>query len=372
VDFTNKSNNEGIDAAKQLLRKLLDEPTGPAQVPTASEIQSSQHGIDRSAELRAEANRIARQKAESMQKVGEQEQKNRQVQGPPNFQTTEKSPAQPPVQRQSSPKLFPIIAGISLLALFCLGGGYVLWNIFNPDPLTPVPTTEVPKVVIPPIVTTEPPPEPVSTTPAPPIGTIPSDPVDFIYFYFEKINERDYDLTWSLLSENYQNVESPGGKSSYENFWNPYTVTITSIRYAYFTDTSAFVLVDASTFPNDTLDFYLIRNNVQSNWKFNLKQDMLDATCRLAPKKLSIGHQAIVATANDTLTLRSDTTVDSDVIENMRPGTMVSVFDGPQCKYYSRTGVFYWWWRVESQSGKQGWVVEGADTVDPIFIQPIP
>jgi len=30
VDFTNKSNNEGIDAAKQLLRKLLDEPTGPA------------------------------------------------------------------------------------------------------------------------------------------------------------------------------------------------------------------------------------------------------------------------------------------------------------------------------------------------------
>jgi hypothetical protein len=50
-----------------------------------------------------------------------------------------------------------------------------------------------------------------------------SDPVEFINFYFRNINARNYQLTWSLLSEHFINtMNSPaqGGYQGYVDYWN--------------------------------------------------------------------------------------------------------------------------------------------------------
>jgi len=168
VDFTNKSNNEGIDAAKQLLRKLLDEPTGPAPIPIASEIQSSQQNIDPSAELKADAQHLARQRAEAIRKAREKKQQEHTSQVIPSAPTFEKKVPQQKTQSQSS-KLFPIIAGMIVIGLLCMGGGWAIWDCcLAPTSTTHITITLTPS--IPPIVeaTTETPPEVIPTTPAPP------------------------------------------------------------------------------------------------------------------------------------------------------------------------------------------------------------
>jgi len=50
-----------------------------------------------------------------------------------------------------------------------------------------------------------------------------SDPVEFINYYFRNINERNYQMTWSLLSLNFINTNnspSQGGYQGYVDFWN--------------------------------------------------------------------------------------------------------------------------------------------------------
>jgi len=50
-----------------------------------------------------------------------------------------------------------------------------------------------------------------------------SDPVEFINYYFRNINERNYQITWSLLSLNFINTNnspSQGGYQGYVDFWN--------------------------------------------------------------------------------------------------------------------------------------------------------
>jgi hypothetical protein len=56
------------------------------------------------------------------------------------------------------------------------------------------------------------------------------------------------------------------------------------------------------------------------------------------------------------------------VYKKMFPGTIVVVVDGPVCGLYR--SLSFWWWKVQSPSGKIGWVVEGFDTIDPSFILP--
>jgi hypothetical protein len=50
-----------------------------------------------------------------------------------------------------------------------------------------------------------------------------SDPVDFINFYFTNINARNYQMTWSLLSEHFistMNSPAQGGYQGYVDYWN--------------------------------------------------------------------------------------------------------------------------------------------------------
>jgi hypothetical protein len=375
VDFTDISYNEGIDSAKQLLRKLLDEPTEPRLESVSADLQGLQPKVDRAAELKADANRLARQRAEAIKVAREREQMERNAQAAPPTPLPSRMPSQPQPVRQSTPKLLPIIAGVTLVAILCLGGGYAIWDCcIAPTPT--VPTTYITITVSPtftPIVgaTTQSPTEVIPTTPALPAVTIPSDPVDFIYFYYENINDRNYDLTWSLLSDDFKSVFNPGGKNPYMDFWNTVSnVEIYSAEQTKISDNATVVVIN-SNIRRDQLNYYLLRNNAQSNWLFYPMPDSFNVSCDRAPKRLSIGITAEVATLNDDLLLRSAPT-DGTTIERMPPGTRVVVVDGPQCKYYRSGSVFLWWWKVRSPQGNQGWTVEGYDSRDPVFLQPIP
>jgi hypothetical protein len=370
VDFTNKSNNEGIDAARQLLRKLIDEPTQPRQ--DSPGMQSPQPEVDRSAALKADANRLARQKAEAIRKAREQEQQERASQivqeAPPPIETRA---AQGQIQKQAKPRLVPIIAGVSILLLLCLGGVRIAWPyIFPPTttPLPPITITNAPPITLTPTHTPiGPVPISTTTTPSP---SIPALPIDFIEFYYENINNRNYDLTWSLLSEQYKAERNPDGKGPYMDFWNSVSrVDIYSLDYTEISSNSAIVVMD-SNITATPLSYYLIWDSSRNTWLFNPMLESFDVTCSRAPNRLRVGIDAEVATASDTLALRSSPTDDYTVIERMTPGTIINVLEGPECKYYRPENIFFWWWKVQSPSRNQGWVVEGSDSIDTIFLKP--
>lgn len=223
VDFTDKSNEEGIEAAKQLLRKLMDEPTGPRPASVSTSVPSPQPIVDRSAELKAQANRLAHQKAEAIQKAREQEQLERRAQvAPPPPAFEQRAPQQ---QTQPSSKMTLIIIGISVLLILCLGGGWVGYKlIFSPPTITPaIPTTEVPEM---PPMTWTPSHTPVGPKPITPTFTptitpfAPQEPDQFINFYFETIiYDKNYDLGWSLLTPTFKEINNSEGFEDWKTTW---------------------------------------------------------------------------------------------------------------------------------------------------------
>jgi hypothetical protein len=60
-------------------------------------------------------------------------------------------------------------------------------------------------------------------------------PHDFIYYYFDNINRRNYSLTWSLLTDNFKarlNGPNQGGYEGYVAFWNSISsVTVLNAFY---------------------------------------------------------------------------------------------------------------------------------------------
>jgi serine/threonine protein kinase, bacterial len=45
-------------------------------------------------------------------------------------------------------------------------------------------------------------------------------PKQFIPYYFQLINERDYDKSWSLLTSDFKKRNNPDGFKKYKKFWN--------------------------------------------------------------------------------------------------------------------------------------------------------
>jgi hypothetical protein len=285
VDFTDKSNNEGIEAAKQLLRKLMDEPTGPRPASVSADIPSPQPEVDRSAALKAEANRIARQKAEAIRNAQSQEQQKPLPQvvpaAPPTFE--QKAPQQQ-TQRQSGLNTTLIIGGITLLSLFCLGGGWVAYRLlFPPTTSTPeIPTTEVPNV---PFTWTpsHTPIGPTTITPTltPTITTTPTvtpfapqEPEQFINFYFEKIiYDKDYELGWSLLTPTFKNVNNPSGFEDWKATWAKVVAwDRPSWSVSYINSTTAIVSSPSVTFYSETQyslpdrKYCLVRDETRNTW----------------------------------------------------------------------------------------------------------
>jgi hypothetical protein len=211
------------------------------------------------------------------------------------------------------------------------------------------------------------------TITAPPDIDIPSDPADFLRFYFENVNNRNYDLTWPLLSYEYQVRTNPKGKEQYVDFWDDYIkVEVTSIDYTYLSPTlvkvnfQATFYKESSTF-QDEITYFLSRvsNDPQAIWLFVNVPELM---CNAAPKRLSVGVNAEVVTLTGTLSLRETASTRATVLEKLHPDTIVRVVDGPTCNSFE-TG-YFWWWKVQAPSGRIGWVVEGSDPADPVFIQP--
>ncbi|MBK8139446.1 MAG: PD40 domain-containing protein [Chloroflexi bacterium] len=75
------------------------------------------------------------------------------------------------------------------------------------------------------------------------------------------------------------------------------------------------------------------------------------------PNELYVGGQAVVFTEDEGLKLRTSTSTGATVIENLPPGTIVTLLEGPLS-----AGGFVWW-RVRAPSGSEGWSVESADGV---------
>lgn len=286
VDFTDKSNNEGIDAAKQLLRKLMDEPTGPGPASVSTNAQSPQPEVDRSIALQAEANRIARQKAESIRDAQVQEQQKPTPRvvpaAPPAFE--QKTPQQQ-TQRQPGLNTTLIIGGISLLFLFCLGGGWVAYRLLFPPPtITPgIPTTAVPEIPI----TWTPSHTPVVPTTITPTFTptvtpfAPQEPDQFINYYFEKIiYDKDYELGWSLLTPTFKAINNPD-PNGFENWKATWEAVVRwdqpNWAVSYLNDSTAIVSTPSVTFYSSTQyslpdrKYCLIRDESRQTWMIEHK-----------------------------------------------------------------------------------------------------
>jgi hypothetical protein len=374
VDFTNISHDEGIDRATQLLRKLVNELVVSTQAVSsvAQNPETQTRAGHVAAKPKDDSNQLAHQRAEAMRVNREREQLRHQAQNIPPAQTTVNKPTERSIRQQPSSKLMPIMIGVTLILFLCLGGIWVAWPYIFPSTPTdtlPAPITEKPVDVTPPTrITPEQPSETIPTTPAP--QSIPSQPVDFVYFYYENINNRNYDLTWSLLSDQFRAKFNLDGKESYMDTWNKVSsVTIYSADYTKISDTSAIVIVNTNI-QSKPLNYYLIWDGSRNTWLFDPMPESFNVSCSKAPKTLSVGNSALVATASETLLLR-DAPTDGNKVEELSPGTLVTVIGGPECKYYRAQSVFFWWWKVQSPTGKEGWIVEGSDSKDAVFIQPV-
>jgi hypothetical protein len=82
------------------------------------------------------------------------------------------------------------------------------------------------------------------------------------------------------------------------------------------------------------------------------------------PQRVMIGEKARVCTISDDLIMRKGPGLDGKELTGIKPGTNFMIIDGPSCANN------WFWWKVELDSGLEGWVAEGGDDTDPYFICP--
>jgi hypothetical protein len=80
------------------------------------------------------------------------------------------------------------------------------------------------------------------------------------------------------------------------------------------------------------------------------------------PQRVTIGEKARVCTESDDLIVRKGPGRDYKELRGIKPGTNFMIIDGPSCASN------WFWWKVELDSGLEGWVAEGGDDIDPYFI----
>jgi serine/threonine-protein kinase len=121
------------------------------------------------------------------------------------------------------------MAGLGLSWYFGPQGGGAPWAlppsatatpIPTPMPATPLPPPATPTTVIQPTFTS-PPPLPSFTPTLLPSPTTPAlAPDDFVRAYYQAINDRNYDQSWSMLSESFKERVNPTGFGPYTDWWD--------------------------------------------------------------------------------------------------------------------------------------------------------
>lgn len=83
------------------------------------------------------------------------------------------------------------------------------------------------------------------------------------------------------------------------------------------------------------------------------------------PQRVSVNGRAYVCTKSDSVFLRSEPRRAGSTLVSLPPGTQFTVMDGPRC-------ADNWsWWLVKTDDGRNGWIAEGGDSIDPYFICPL-
>lgn len=209
-------------------------------------------------------------------------------------------------------------------------------------------------------------------------GQIPTSAEDVARFYFEQINQRNYNLTWSLLSNAYKAKTNPEGFAQYKAFWDEYTVTVLSVKTLALSPNITRVSLE-TVFSRDGKDlsqslfYYLNNQNSEGIWMFDVKPifgSSADSVCASVLRLLTVGNMAKVATAKVPLLLRDSPSESGVPLDRLQPGTIITIVDGPSCLPYR--DVYFWWWKARNAAGKTGWIVEGSDSDDAIFIEPWP
>jgi len=83
------------------------------------------------------------------------------------------------------------------------------------------------------------------------------------------------------------------------------------------------------------------------------------------PQRVMTGEKAHVCTESDDLIVRQEPGLDGIELTGIEPGTNFMIIGGPSCANN------WSWWKVELDSGLDGWVAEGGDNIDPFFICPV-
>jgi hypothetical protein len=232
VDFTNKSYEEGIEAARKQLKEILEDLNTPRSAPPVGTLintdSNRRHGFP---------------------------------------------PADPPPNRPEKGKSLPakgitrtmfFLAGLGLLAISCVASLVFLsprlqdWisndraAIASQAPesnISFIPTTAVVSSPVPPpseiptstdqptatfTATMTPTLTPVDTATITPFS--PAEPDQFLNFYFETIiYQRDFELGWSLLTDAFKSYNNPAGFEDWRSTWEKvveWRRPVWSVRYA--------------------------------------------------------------------------------------------------------------------------------------------
>jgi len=102
-----------------------------------------------------------------------------------------------------------------------------------------------------------------------------------------------------------------------------------------------------------------------NNKKINIEKDQI-ITCAGAPtSRLKINEDAKICTNDENLRLRSyPGTSGRNIIKSYSPGTVVWVFEGPECSNRM------YWWKVKTPDGNVGWLAEGGATKTTYYLCP--
>jgi hypothetical protein len=84
-----------------------------------------------------------------------------------------------------------------------------------------------------------------------------------------------------------------------------------------------------------------------------------------SPQRVKVGEQASVCTQSEDLIMREEPGRDGKPLTGIETGTNFMIVDGPSCANN------WSWWKVELDSGQEGWIAEGGDDIDPYFICPV-